>query len=56
MNRMRFIVGEKKPLVLDYKMVFEIGSSGCRFTVRKIYPEPVFDEINMNFVSYVFTG
>ncbi|KAL4473888.1 hypothetical protein ABPG74_022752 [Tetrahymena malaccensis] len=56
MNRMRFIIGEKKPLVLDYKMVFEIGSSGCRFAVRKIYPEPTFDEINMNFVSYIFTG
>jgi len=42
---MRFIVGDKKPLVLDYKMVFEIGSSGCLFYVRKIFPEPVFEPL-----------
>ena len=53
---MRFIVGDKKPLVLDYKMVFEIGSSGCLFYVRKIFPEPVFEPLQQNFVNFVFTG
>lgn len=53
---MRFILGDKKPLVLDYKIVFEIGSSGCKFWVKKIYPEPIFDALNTNFVNYVFTG
>lgn len=56
LNRMRFMIGCEKPLLLDYKMVLEFGTSGCRFRVKRIFPEPVYDALNNNLANYVFTG